>query len=55
MQITQVRVFSHDLGVAGGEYVMATSTVEHLTTTVVEVTSSTGERGYGETCPLGSA
>lgn len=55
MQIEQVRVFSHELGVAGGAYVMSTSTVEHLTTTVVEVTATDGTRGYGETCPLGSA
>lgn len=55
MQIAHVRVFSHELGVAGGAYEMATSVVEHLTTTVVEVTATDGTKGYGETCPLGSA
>ncbi|MCP3935799.1 MAG: mandelate racemase/muconate lactonizing enzyme family protein [Actinomycetia bacterium] len=55
MQIAAIRVFTHDLEVADGIYEMSTSRFGSLTTTIVEVESSNGVVGYGETCPLGSA
>lgn len=55
MRIDSIRVFTHELAVAGGDYEMSTSSFSTLTTTVVAVETDTGLAGYGETCPLGSA
>ena len=53
MKITGVRVFRHEIAVAGGRYQMAISAVAHLDSTVVEITTDEGLVGYGETTPLG--
>ena len=53
MRITNIRVYQHDLVVAGGLYEMSTSEVASLDTTVVVIETDTGLLGFGETCPLG--
>jgi len=53
MRITGVRVFRHQIAVAAGRYEMAISAVEHLDSTVVEISTDKGLAGYGETTPLG--
>ncbi|MEM9200065.1 MAG: mandelate racemase/muconate lactonizing enzyme family protein [Actinomycetota bacterium] len=53
MQIAEIRVHQHDIVVADGMYQMSTSEVSGLDSTVVEVITDTGLRGFGETTPLG--
>ena len=53
MEITEIRVYQHDITVAGGRYEMAISAVETLDSTVVEVVTDEGVSGFGETTPLG--
>lgn len=53
MKITEIRVYSHDIKVAGGRYEMAISAVATLDSTVVELVSDEGLSGFGETTPLG--
>lgn len=55
MRISEIRVYQHDLAVAGGLYQMSISQVEALDTTVVEIVTDADLSGFGETCPLGPA
>lgn len=54
MRITQIHLYQHNLPVKGPAYRMALSELTALDTTIVEVITDTGLKGYGETCPLGS-
>ena len=53
MRITEIRVYQHDIEVAGGQYQMSISEVTGLDTTVVVIETDEGITGFGETCPLG--
>jgi L-alanine-DL-glutamate epimerase-like enolase superfamily enzyme len=53
MRITEIRVYSKLLPVKGGAYRMASATVEHLDSTIVEIVADSGLSGWGETCPIG--
>ena len=53
MKITEIRVYPHEIIVAGGEYQMSTSAVAGLDATVVELVTDEGMSGFGETTPLG--
>lgn len=53
MRITEVRVYQHNITVAGGPYEMAISAVDTLDSTVVELMTDEGVSGFGETTPLG--
>ncbi len=53
MRIREIRVYQHDIEVAGGLYQMSISEVTALDTTVVAIETEDGLVGYGETCPLG--
>ena len=53
MKITEVRVYRHEIVVAGGAYQMATSEVAALDATIVELVTDAGLSGFGETTPLG--
>ncbi len=53
MKITDIRIYSVPLPVAGKPYRMARTVVDALDSTVVEIRTSTGITGYGETCPVG--
>ncbi len=55
MRIAEIRIYRHDLPVAGPPYRMSHSEVTELDTTIVEVITDTGVSGFGETCPLGQA
>lgn len=54
MRISEIRVFSKLLRAKGGAYRMASASVEHLDSTIVEVVADNGLSGWGETCPIGS-
>lgn len=53
MQIKSIDIFSHELVVKNGPYLMANANVWALKTTLVKVTTSNGLVGWGETCPAG--
>jgi L-alanine-DL-glutamate epimerase-like enolase superfamily enzyme len=53
VKITAISIYSVPLPVAGKPYRMARAEVTALDSTVVEVRTSTGIVGYGETCPVG--
>jgi L-alanine-DL-glutamate epimerase-like enolase superfamily enzyme len=54
MRVTEVHVYQKDLPVTGGLYRTAKSgDLSTLDSTIVELVTDTGLRGYGETVPLG--
>ncbi len=53
MRISKINIYQHDLPVAGGSYRMARTEVTTLDTTIVEIVTEAGIKGYGETCPVG--
>jgi L-alanine-DL-glutamate epimerase-like enolase superfamily enzyme len=53
MQITEIHVYSHQLPVKNGPYVIASSRVSSLDSTLVKIVTDTGLVGWGETCPVG--
>ncbi len=53
MKIAEIHVYQHDLPVTNGPYKMANASVDFLDTTIVEIITSAGVVGYGETCPVG--
>ena len=53
MRISEMHIYQHDLPVVGGSYRMARTSVSVLDTTIVEIVTETGIKGYGETCPVG--
>ena len=54
MRIAEIYIYQHDLPVKGPAYRMALAELTTLDTTIVEIVTDTGLKGYGETCPLGS-
>jgi 4-hydroxyproline betaine 2-epimerase len=54
MRIKEIRVYGKLLKARGGAYRMASATVEHLDSTIVEIVADNGLSGWGETCPIGS-
>ena len=56
MRIVGVELFGYELSYVHGRYAMSRGrVVERLPSTVVALTTDEGLRGFGETCPLGSA
>ncbi len=53
MRISEINIYQYDLPVVGGSYRMAKTTVSVLDTTIVEIVTESGIKGYGETCPVG--
>jgi len=53
MKITEIHVYSHRLPVMNGPYVIASSVVSELDSTLVRIVADTGLVGWGETCPVG--
>ncbi len=53
MRISKINIYQHDLPVVGGSYRMARTEVTTLDTTIVEIVTEAGIKGYGETCPVG--
>lgn len=53
MKITEVHIFSHTMPVKNGPYVIASSKVHSLDTTLVKLVADNGLFGWGETCPVG--
>jgi L-alanine-DL-glutamate epimerase-like enolase superfamily enzyme len=53
MRIKEIHVYRHELPVMGGSYRMAGTSVSSLDTTLVEIVTETGVKGYGESCPVG--
>ena len=54
MKISEIHIYQIDLPVKSGLYVMGGLTIPTLDSTVVELITDTGLKGYGETCPLGA-
>jgi L-alanine-DL-glutamate epimerase-like enolase superfamily enzyme len=52
-RIAEIRVYRHELPVAGGPYAMGHSVLDALDSTLVEIVTEDGLVGYGETCPVG--
>lgn len=53
MKIAELHVYRIDIRLTNGPYVMSGATLDALDSTVVEMVTDTGLRGYGETCPAG--
>ncbi|ENN84732.1 Mandelate racemase/muconate lactonizing enzyme [Rhizobium freirei PRF 81] len=53
MKITEVHIYSHTMPVKNGPYVIASSKVYSLDTTLVKLVTDNGLFGWGETCPVG--
>ncbi|WP_296744577.1 mandelate racemase/muconate lactonizing enzyme family protein [Mesorhizobium sp.] len=53
MRIDRINVYSAQLPVKGGVYRMASADVEALDSTLVEIVTTNGLSGWGETCPIG--
>jgi L-alanine-DL-glutamate epimerase-like enolase superfamily enzyme len=53
MRIAEIHIYRHELPVKDGPYVMASTVVSSLTTTLVKLVDETGTIGWGETCPVG--
>ena len=53
MKIREIHVYAHDLPVKDGPYVISSSTVWALDTTLVRIVAEDGTEGWGETCPVG--
>ena len=53
MKIAELHVYRIDIRLTNGPYVMSGATLDTLDSTVVELVTDTGLKGYGETCPAG--
>ncbi|MEM1360909.1 MAG: mandelate racemase/muconate lactonizing enzyme family protein [Pseudomonadota bacterium] len=53
MRIAEIHLYEVDLPMADGQYVMASTTVGQLTSTLVRLVGVDGTEGWGETCPVG--
>ncbi|MEP3889484.1 MAG: mandelate racemase/muconate lactonizing enzyme family protein [Hellea sp.] len=53
MKIKKIEIFSHDLPVKNGPYLMANARVWSLQSILVKLTADNGLFGWGETCPVG--
>ena len=53
VRIGEVHIFTHELPIKGGPYVIAGKPVSSLMTTLVKLVGSDGTVGWGETCPVG--
>ncbi len=53
MQITEIHVYSVDLPVKNGPYTSSNEEIYALDSTIVELVTNTGLKGYGECCPIG--
>ncbi|HCY88032.1 MAG TPA: mandelate racemase, partial [Desulfobacteraceae bacterium] len=53
MKIAAVNIFKYDTAIKGKPYRMSNTVMTHFDTTIVEIITDTGLRGYGETCPVG--
>ncbi|MEZ4630228.1 MAG: mandelate racemase/muconate lactonizing enzyme family protein [Deinococcales bacterium] len=53
MRIREIHLYQKDLPVKGGSYKLARTEVKSLDSSIVEIITDTGLKGYGETCPIG--
>ena len=53
MKISRINIYQHELKVMGAAYSMSHSSSNSFTSTIAEVITDTGLKGYGETCPVG--
>ena len=53
MKITAIRIYRVDLPLREAPYAWSTSSVDEFDSTVVEIETDAGIRGFGEACPLG--
>ena len=55
MKITEIRIYAVDLPMKEGSYSWSTQSFGRFDSTVVELVTDEGLKGYGEVCPLGPA
>ena len=53
MKIAELHVYRIDLRLISGPYIMSGARLDTVDSTVVELVTDTGLKGYGETCPVG--
>ncbi len=53
MKITQIHVYQYDSAIKGQPYRMSNTVMTKFDSTIVEIVTDSGIRGYGETCPVG--
>ena len=53
MKIAELHVYHVDIRLVHGPYIMSGARIDALDSTVVELVTNTGLKGYGETCPVG--
>ena len=53
MKIAELHVYRIELRLTNGPYVMAGARLDAVDSTIVELVTDTGLKGYGETCPAG--
>jgi len=53
MKIAEIHIYSHNMPVKNGPYIIASSKVSSLDTTLVKLVADNGLVGWGETCPVG--
>lgn len=53
MKIAAVNIFQYDTAIKGKPYRMSNTELTRFDTTIVEIITDTGLKGYGETCPVG--
>ncbi len=54
MKVTEIHLYQHNLPVKGQPYRASTGTMTLFDSTIIEIKTDTGLKGYGETCPHGS-
>jgi L-alanine-DL-glutamate epimerase-like enolase superfamily enzyme len=53
MEISSINIYRYDTAIKGKPYRMSNTTLTRFDTTIVEIITDTGIKGYGETCPVG--
>lgn len=53
MKISEIHIYQVNLPVANGPYTYSGGALHEVDSTIVEVVTDTGLRGYGECCPVG--
>ena len=54
MRINEIHIYQHELTLKGPSYRMALTEMISADSTIVEIVTDIGLKGYGETCPIGA-
>lgn len=53
MKIEAIHIYRYDTAIKGKPYRMSNTVLTHFDSTIVEIVTDNGIKGYGETCPVG--